>query len=54
MHYLCDDLNENDSYGCIYLNACFLIGGTVLERIRRCGHIGGGVSLGLGPVFLCL
>ena len=41
----CGGLNKNGPHRLIYLNACSLIGETVLGRIRRCGLIGGVLSL---------
>lgn len=41
-------LNENDFQRFMYLNARVLVGGIVLERIRRCSFVGGNVSLGVG------
>lgn len=40
-------LNENNFQRIMYLNARTLVGGTVSERIRRCGVVGD-VSLGVG------
>lgn len=41
-------LNENGTQRFIYLTVCSLVGGSVLGRFQRCGHVGGGVSLSVG------
>lgn len=38
-------LNENDFQRIMYLNARTLVGGTVSERIRRCGLVVIGMAL---------
>lgn len=41
-------LNANALHRLICLTTWYLVGGTVLGRIGRCGFVGGGVSLGVG------
>jgi hypothetical protein len=45
---LCEGLKENGLHRLVCLGAWTPVDGTVLRSIRRCGLVGGGVSLGVG------